>query len=89
MTDGTAFHRVSHTLNFEDLPEELLSVLVESLHNELAGGGRFGFPLESLSMSVSSVDYREGQSTEVAVRLAASNAFKQFLQKAPLATISG
>ena len=89
LTDEIAFHRVSHTLGSEDLPEALLSVLVESLHNQLSAGGRYGFPLESLSISITSVDYREGQSTEIAVRLAALAAFKLFLENASLTLIPG
>ena len=89
LAETFAFHRVSHTLGPDGLPEELLSLSIETLHHELAGGGRFGFPLQPLSISISSVDYRDGQSTDVAVRLATSTAFKQFLQDASFATIQG
>ncbi len=89
LAETFAFHRVSHTLGPDGLPEELVSLLIETLHHELAGGGRFGFPLQPLSISITSVDYRDGQSTDVAVRLATSTAFQQFLQNASLAIVQG
>ncbi|MCR9199767.1 MAG: elongation factor G [Planctomycetaceae bacterium] len=72
---------VTHKLKPGVLPEPLLKVLLESLYDAAAGGGKLGFPLMDLSLTVVKVDYREEESTDTAIRSAVSQAFNKFLNQ--------
>jgi len=71
---------VGHRLKPGTFPEPLLQVLLEALKEEAQGGGVFGNPVMGLRMTVTTVDYREEESTEPAVRSAAGHAFNRLLQ---------
>lgn len=73
--------RVTHKLKPGILPDPLLKVLLESLNDEAAGGGKLGFPLMDLSLTVMKVDYREEESTDTAIRSAVSQAFNKLLNE--------
>lgn len=73
--------RVTHKLKPGVLPEPLLKVLLESLNDEAAGGGKLGFPLMDLSLTVTKVDYREDETTDTAIRSAVSQAFNKLLNE--------
>ena len=66
----------------DQIPPELLSVVVESLAEAAAGGGQLGFPLLKVKLTVLGGEAREGESTEVAFRIAASDAFEKALREA-------
>lgn len=63
------------------MPESLVKVLVESLHGEADGGGKFGYPMMDLKLTVTRVDYREEESTDTAIRSAVSQAFNKILNE--------
>jgi hypothetical protein len=63
---------VIHTLEDGTLPQSLVDVLLDALHEEINGGGQFGFPIHNLRLVVIAVGYRENTSTETAIRVAAS-----------------
>lgn len=71
---------VGHCLGPDQLPAPLLQVLLEALEEEAQGGGVLGNPVMGLRMVVTTVDYREEESTEPAVRSAAGQAFNRLLQ---------
>ncbi len=75
---------VSHKLKPNALPGPLLQVLMESLQGEANGGGKFGYPLMDLRLTVTKVDYSETESTEPAVRSAVAQAFNKMLQQGHL-----
>ena len=75
---------VSHKLKPNALPGPLLQVLMESLQGEANGGGKFGYPLMDLRLTVTKVDYSETESTEPAVRSAVAQAFNKMLQQGQL-----
>lgn len=75
---------VNHQLSSEAMPKQLLQILLESLEKEAQGGGVFGNPLMGLRLKVLSVDYREGESNEVAVRTAAAESFRKILSDGKL-----
>jgi elongation factor G len=60
----------------------LAEALVESLHDELAGGGTLGYPLMSLRVVLLEVEARDGETTEVALHAAASDAMHHVLTEA-------
>jgi elongation factor G len=66
----------------DQIPPELLSVVAESLAEAAAGGGQLGFPLLKVKLTVLGGEAREGESTEVAFRIAASDAFEKALREA-------
>lgn len=78
---------VTHALRPDALPKEHLRILMESLQAEAEGGGKFGYPLMDLKLTVTAVEYREEESTETAVRSAASQAFNKVIQDGELATM--
>jgi elongation factor G len=81
---GESSVTVSHKLKPNALPGPLLQVLMESLQGEANGGGKFGYPLMDLRLTVTKVDYSETESTEPAVRSAVAQAFNKMLQQGQL-----
>jgi elongation factor G len=73
--------KVESKLKPNVLPPELLDILIQSLRDELNGGGVVGFPLIHLKILITDADYREGETTEVALRAAASDAFRNALRE--------
>lgn len=75
------------TLNVENklkpnaMPPELLDILLSALRDELKGGGIVGYPLINLKLVLKDVDYREGETTEVALRAASADAVRKALQE--------
>ncbi len=63
----------------DDLPPALRKVLLESLRGASEGGGRVGYPLMKLRFTVLKVGFREGETTEMAVQAAVSDAVQQAL----------
>ncbi len=75
---------VTHRLKPDAMPPALLQVLLEALKEEAHGGGVYGNPLLGLRMTVTSVDYRQEESPEPAIRSAAAQAFNRLLQDGEL-----
>jgi elongation factor G len=86
-TEGESAVTVSHKLKPQALPAPLLQVLLEALDGEANGGGKFGYPLMDMRMTVTKVDYREGETTDVAVRSAVAQAFNQVIQDGRIVTM--
>lgn len=78
---------VTHKLKPGALPSELMQVLLESLRDEADGGGKFGYPLMDLRLTVTDVDCREEGATETAIRSAVSQAFNKLIQDGELVTM--
>ncbi|MCA9115553.1 MAG: elongation factor G, partial [Planctomycetaceae bacterium] len=64
------------------LPPEFLKAAEESILSEARGGGVMGFPLMDVRITLLDARYREGETTEVAVRAAAAEAVSQALEGA-------
>ena len=64
------------------LPEEFLNVVLEELETAVSGGGVVGFPLLRLKATVTGGEVHETDSTEIAFRTAASQAFDAALREA-------
>ena len=72
---------VCHTLKSGLMPDPLLKAMMESLRDEAEGGGKFGYPLMDLRLTVTKVDFRELESTETAIRSAVAQAFGKLLNE--------
>ena len=66
------------------LPNEFLNVVMEELETAASGGGTLGFPLMRLKVTVLGGDVHETDSTEIAFRTAANQAFDMGLREAGL-----
>jgi elongation factor G len=64
------------------LPEELERILQRSVLEEAEGGGVVGYPLMHVKITIIDADYREGETTEVAVQAAANDAVRKALDAA-------
>ena len=64
------------------LTPALLESLEQSLHDEAIGGGALGYPLMNVRVLLLEVEAREGETTEVALQAAASDAMHRGLSKA-------
>lgn len=85
--DGESPITVDHKLKPDAMPKAMQKVLLESVLDEGNGGGKFGYPLMDLRLTVTDVDYREEESTEPAIRSAVAQAFNRLLQEADLCTM--
>ena len=75
----TTLH-VENKLKPNALPPEMLDVLLNALRDEVKGGGVVGYPLINLKVIVKDIDYRDGETTEVAIRAASADAVRRALQ---------
>ena len=66
------------------LPRGLVPVLEQAVWDEARGGGRIGYPLMKVKLTILDADYRESETTEVAVQSAASQAVRTALDEAGL-----
>jgi elongation factor G len=66
----------------EELPQPLVNAVVQVLSEQAAGGGSLGYPLMKVHFTVLGGEYREGESNELAFRLAAADAFQKAIRAA-------
>jgi elongation factor G len=64
-----------------DIPPEAERILRQAVLESAQSGGMLGFPLMHVRFTILSVGYREGESTEEALRAAASHAVQSALAK--------
>ncbi len=64
------------------LPEALTDVLVSAVEDEATGGGVVGYQLLNVKLVIQDAEYREGETTDVAVRAAAADAVRKALNEA-------
>lgn len=74
----TTLH-VENKLKPNTIPAEMLEVLLNALRDETKGGGVVGYPLINLKVVVKDIEYREGETTEVAIRAASADAVRRAL----------
>lgn len=87
VTDSGAGIAVGHRLTPDVMPKHLLQILLESVKNQADGGGVYGNPLMGLSLTITSISYREGETNEVAIQTAASEAFNKVLKEGKMAIL--
>ncbi|MFO0425287.1 MAG: elongation factor G [Planctomyces sp.] len=85
--DSTTGVEIAHSISPEAMPKLLFQVLLESIEKEAQGGGVFGNPLGGLRLRITEVNFREGESNEIAVRTAAAEAFRKVLSGGKMAIL--
>lgn len=80
--EGEKAVTITNKLKPGDLPPNLLEILLQTLKDQAAGGGVVGYPLMKVKITLLSVDYREGETTDVAIQAAGSHAFREALNQA-------
>ncbi|MFM8475685.1 MAG: elongation factor G [Planctomycetaceae bacterium] len=85
--DATAGISVQHRLPPDSLPRQSLQILLDSLQKEAEAGGNFGHPIMGLRLTVDAVRFVEGESSEVAIRTAAAEAFRQVRTEGRMAVL--
>jgi elongation factor G len=55
---------------------------LQSLKDQASGGGVVGYPLMKVKITLLDVDYKEGETTEIAIQAAGSHAFREALNQA-------
>lgn len=78
--DPTTAITVEHRLPPDAMPKQALQMLMESIQREAEGGGVYANPIMGLSLIVTTVNYRDGESNEVAIQAAARDAFQKILR---------
>ncbi|RMG39530.1 MAG: elongation factor G [Planctomycetota bacterium] len=59
------------------VPRDVEKLVKEVVEDELKGGGYSGYPLMNVRAIITDIDYREGESSEMALRAAATNAVRK------------
>jgi len=75
---------VVSALKPEAIPPEMAAVAVEAVRESAQSGGILGYPLLQVKFTILNVDYRPGETTEEALRAAASHAVQSALSKAQI-----
>ena len=79
--DGQDAITIVNKLKPGDLPKDLVLALEQAVLDEARGGGILGYPLMKVRLTITGADYREGETTDVAVLAAATAAVRNALQK--------
>ncbi|MBX7073670.1 MAG: elongation factor G [Pirellulales bacterium] len=66
----------------EQIPELWMPAVMEVLREQAAGGGSLGYPLMKTHFTVVGGDWREGESSELAFRIATADAFQKAIRGA-------
>ncbi|MEZ6045766.1 MAG: elongation factor G [Planctomycetaceae bacterium] len=64
------------------LPSKMVDFLKQSVKDETQSGGAVGYPLIRVKLTILDVDYREGETTDVALQSAAGQAVREALFEA-------
>ena len=64
------------------LPPELQAALLEAVKDQADGGGILGYPLMKVRLTITDVEYREGETNEASIRAAAAQAIRECLNQA-------
>jgi elongation factor G len=75
---------VTSELKPGEIPPEVEKLILQSVRDEANAGGSFGYPLMKVKLSLTDVDYREGETTEAAAQAATNQAVRNALTAAGL-----
>lgn len=67
---------------YDELPETFVDVAVETVREQLLGGGSLGYPLMNVRATVLGGEASETESNDVAFRIASADAFSKALREA-------
>lgn len=77
--DGETSISVKNRLKPKTLPAELQQLLVQTVKEESQGSGYIGYPLMKIEFTILDATYREGETTDVAIQAAVSEAIRNVL----------
>jgi elongation factor G len=75
-------NRIVHRVRDASIPEEFLAAVEQGVSDALTSGELMGYPVVDVEVSIVGGEHREGASTELAYRVAATMAFRDACQKA-------
>ncbi|MCA9056103.1 MAG: elongation factor G, partial [Planctomycetaceae bacterium] len=78
---------IAHKLKPDALPADLMRLLPQMVLESAQGGGIVGYPLMHVKLTALNVDYRETETTELALRAACSHAVQSVLNEAQIALL--
>jgi elongation factor G len=84
LTSGTSRVR---SRGVDSLPPEYLQPAMEELSARIEGGGMYGYPLTRIHATITGGKFHETDSSEVAFRIAANDAFDRGLREAGVALL--
>ncbi|MFG0295157.1 MAG: elongation factor G [Maioricimonas sp. JB045] len=70
-----------------ELPKEQIRIVLETIQEAAQSGGVVGYPLMKVRFTLVSIDFREGETTEEALRAATSHAVQNALSEADVALL--
>ena len=80
-------HEGEETLTFDNeikhgtLPTDLMTILEDAVSDEASGGGVLGYPLMNIKFTLVDAAYRDGETTDIAIQAAATDAIRQSLNQ--------
>ncbi len=80
--DGEEPVAIASKLKHESLPKDLEQVLMRTLEDESNSTGYVGFPLMKVKFTALSVEHRDGETTDVAIQAATTDAIRRALSEA-------
>ncbi len=84
---GTEPITVVNRLKPDALPADMMKLLPQAILEAAQGGGVVGYPLMHVKITILDVGFRDGETTEEALRAAASIAFQNVLNAAQVALL--
>ncbi len=85
--EGDAAVTIKNELKPGDLPQDMRKVLEDAVRESAQSGGMIGYPLMNVRFVITDVTYKPSETTEDALRAAASHAVQQCLNKADVALL--
>jgi len=74
--------KIVNTLEENALPANFISVIEEGIHDAALSGVVMGYPVTDIIVTIKDASYKEGESTELGYRIAASTAFRDGCERA-------
>ena len=78
--DGEERIHIVNKLKPGYVPKEATELILQSIEEEANAGGSFGYPLMKVQLTLLDVDYREGETTDVAAQAAANQGVRKALE---------
>src|SRR5690606_15570013 len=69
------------------IPGDLQAVALEAVRDSAQSGGRLGYPLLHVKFTILDIGYKDGETTEEALRAAAAHAVQSSVTKADIALL--
>jgi len=74
--------RVENKMKPGKAPKEVTALIMQSIEDEAKAGGSLGYPLMKVQLTLLDIDYREGETTDVAAQAAANQGTRKAMEAA-------